>query len=146
MALKNYEIAMQKVLFIAGELHKRGYKKLRVEPSIAPNGMAWRCSFFVILGQEKKCIPMSNWIHLEDDKSISELSDLLEKENHDFFLKCKGKNVEYANWFNEMVNSLQKGELPYAYDDYSVPTNYWKTTLGNEIKILPNEEKYFYLY
>ena len=38
-----------------------------------------------------------------------------------------------------MIGILQEGELPYAYDDYFSPTDYWKTTLGNEIKILSDE-------
>ena len=134
-----YEANMQKLLFVASELHKRGYEKLRVEPSISPNGMAWRCSYFVVLGNKKESIIVSNWIKIEEMNSIEELSDLLEKENRDFFSKCRGKSSDYVLWFREMLNILKKGELPYAYDDYFSPTDYWKTTLDNKIKILPNE-------
>ena len=134
-----YYTNMQKVLFIASELHKRGYEKLRVEPSISPNGMAWRCSYFVIIETAKKSIYVSNWIQIEKKYSIQELANLLEKENTEFFLKCKGKSHEYVQWFKEMLKILKEGELPYAYDDYFPPTDYWKTSLGNKIKILPGE-------
>ena len=135
----SYEINMQKVLFIASELHKRGYEKLRIEPSISPNGMAWRCRYFVILETEKKSITVSNWIHIEEKHSIQKLADLLEKENFDFFSKCKGESHEYVQWFSEMLKILQEGELPYAYDDCFSATDYWKTTLDNKIKVLPDE-------
>ena len=85
----NYEINMQKILFIAKELHKRGYEKLRVEPSISPTGLSWRCSYFVILGTKKESIIVSNWIQIEEKYSIQELADLFEKEYIDFFSKCR---------------------------------------------------------
>jgi len=32
-----------RVLAMVGELHKRGYQRLRVMPFMAPSGMHWRC-------------------------------------------------------------------------------------------------------
>src|ERR1700722_1371360 len=32
-----------RVLAMVGELHKRGYQKLRVMPFMSPSGHAWRC-------------------------------------------------------------------------------------------------------
>ena len=102
--------------------------------------MAWRCSYFVIFGNKKESIIVSNWIKIEEMNSIEELSDLLEKENINFFSKCRGKSNDYVLWFSEMLSILKEDELPYAYTDYFLPTDYWETTLGNEIKILPNEK------
>jgi hypothetical protein len=31
------------VLAMVGELHKRGYEKIRVMPFMSPSGMHWRC-------------------------------------------------------------------------------------------------------
>ena len=32
-----------RVLAIVGELHKRGYQRLRVMPFMSPSGVHWRC-------------------------------------------------------------------------------------------------------
>jgi hypothetical protein len=144
-----YMINMQKLLFVASELHKRGYEGLRVVPSLAPSGLAWRCKF-VATSDKNQSIIVSSWIgkfandeNKEIELSLQKLSDLLEKENIDFLAKCRGKNREYVEWFDEMLNKLKEGELPYAFADYFPPNGFWKTTLDNKIKILPDEDKYY---
>jgi len=146
-----YMINMQKLLHIAGELHKRGYENLRVVPCLSPNGMAWRCKFD-ISGDKGRShsdkdiyfVRASNWIRNFDEEreeiklSIQELSDLFEKEHRIFLEKCKGDNQEYVEWYNEMLNKLQEGELPYAFSDYFHATDFWETSSGNKINILPN--------
>ena len=148
-----YMINMQKILFVAGELHKRGYENLHVVPSVAPTGLAWRCNFATISNGEKQSIIVSNWIYqlIEDEnkeikQSHQELAELFEKEKVDFLAKCKSENHEYVEWYNEMLNKLQEGELPYAFAEYFSPTNFWKTSLDNEIKILPNEKQFYLNY
>jgi len=143
-------INMQKILFVAGELHKRGYDNLHIVPSLSPTGLAWRCKFVVMSNGGKQSIIVSNWIsqfindeNKEIKQSPQELAKLLEKENAEFFVKCKGENREYIEWYSEMLNKLQEGELPYAFADYFSPTDFWKTTLDNEIKTLPNECQYY---
>jgi len=144
-----YMINMQKLLFVASELHKRGYEELHVVPSLAPSGLAWRCKFVATLDKNQSII-VSNWIgkfvndeNKEIELSLQKLTDLLEKENIDFLAKCRGKNREYVEWFDEMLNKLKEGELPYAFADYFPPNSFWKTTLDNKIKILPDEDKYY---
>ena len=146
-----YSINMQKILFVAKELHQRGYEKLRVEPSVAPTGLAWRCRFFVNSSEEKQAIIVSTWIgrisecdSLEITKPINELTDLFEKENMEFLVKCKGESHEYVEWFSKMINKLQEEELPYAFAEYFSPDDYWETTLNNKIRTLPNENRYNY--
>jgi hypothetical protein len=144
-----YMINMQKILFVARDLHKRGYEKLRVVPSVSPSGLSWRCQYIVSNG-EKKSIVVSNWIsnfiineNEEIKQSPQELADLFEKENAKFLTKCKGKNNEYVKWYSDMLDTLQEGELPYAFDDYFSSTDFWKTSMENEIKILPGESCYY---
>jgi hypothetical protein len=43
------------------------------------------------------------------------LANLFIKENLEFIEDCKGKNEEYVKWYGEMVDNLEKGELPYAF-------------------------------
>lgn len=139
----------QKLLFMVKELHKRGFGKLRIIPYISPSGMYWRCDF---IDQKKtNYFKASNWIcnlelenHNEEIKlSQQELADLFIEENLDFVEHCKGKNEKYEKWYDEMVEGLLNDELPYAFDDYFSPTDFWKTSEGNEIKTLPNEKKYY---
>ena len=62
-----YMLNMQKILFVASELHKRGYEKLIIEPSVSPNGMAWRCRFLVNSDEEEQYVIVSTWRILNDD-------------------------------------------------------------------------------
>jgi hypothetical protein len=148
-----YMINMQKILFVARELHNRGYEKLRVVPSISPNGMAWRCAFTVgekEIDKINELLAVSPWLETiiknkegEINQSVQELTDLLENEIADLLIKCKGKNYEYVKWYSEMLDTLQKEELPYAFDDYFPCTDYWETTLNNKIKLLSDEREYY---
>ena len=132
------------------ELHKRGFEKLRIIPSLAPSGMYWRCSF--IDEAKKKDFSASNWIHNHENENsreeikltTQELADLFIKENSEFIDHCKGKNEEYTKWYSEMLQQLKKGELPYAFADWNMEKGFWETSENNKIKTLPNEEKYYF--
>ena len=145
-----YMTNRQKLLFMVEELHKRGYGKLRIIPSLSPSGTSWRCSF--IDETKNHELIASNWIfHHENGHSseeikmtIEEFADLFVKENFEFIQHCNGTNEEYEEWYSEMLQQLIKGELPYAFADYFSPTNFWKTSEGKEIKTLPNEQNYYF--
>jgi hypothetical protein len=132
------------------ELHKRGLGKLRIIPSLSPSGMSWRCRF--IAETKENDLIASTWMgNHEKENSLEEikltpqeLANLFIKENLEFIEDCKGKNEEYVKWYGEMVDNLEKGELPYAFADYFSPTDFWKTSKGNEIKTLPNEKEFYF--
>lgn len=132
------------------ELHKRGFGKLRIIPSLAPSGMYWRCSF-IDESKENNFIA-SNWIHDHEKENsreeikltMQELADLFIKENLEFIEHCKGKNEEYTKWYSKMLEQLKKDELPYAFADWEMPKGVWRTSEDNEIETLPNEEKYYF--
>lgn len=140
----------QKLLLMVRRLHQRGYGKLRVIPSVAPNGLAWRC-VFTDLDKEHEFIA-STWIRRceagdsrnEIKLSPSELADNFIKENSEFIEQCKGRNEEYEKWFSKMLDCLTDDELPYAFDpsDLFYPTGYWLTTKNQRIKTLTNEKEY----
>jgi len=140
----------QKLLFMVKELHKRGFGKLRIIPSVAPSGLYWRCNF--IDETKSNSFIASNWIHSQEKENskeeikltIQELADLFIKENFEFLEHCKGVNEEYAKWYSEMLEKLTKDELPYAFADWEMPMGIWQTSKGREIKTLPNEKKYYY--
>jgi hypothetical protein len=144
-----YQINMQKLLHVASELHLRGYEKLRVVPSVSPSGMSWRCLF---VAEPENGIITSTWLsqyshnEREIEYSIIELTELFEREHMRFLESCKGKNKDYVEWYQNMLSHLEEDELPYAFDDYFSPTDYWKTTNNQKIKTLPNEKDFYYGY
>ncbi len=131
-----YMINMQNLLHLAKELHNKGYGNLRVTPSVSPSGMSWRCEF--MCGREE--IFASNWLYdlgdiLERQIDPTDMLQQFEREHGTFLANCKGENQRYTNWFAEMCNSLQEGELPYAFSDYFSATDHWQTNLGRKIML-----------
>lgn len=133
-----------KLLFMVKELHKRGFGKLQVIPSLAPSGMYWRCSF--TNETKDNYFIASNWLNTKENENykieiklkIEELADLFLKENFEFLKDSKGENKEYENWYSEMLEQLSNDELPYALADWDIPNGFWETTKGKLIKTLPN--------
>ncbi|MDW5288747.1 hypothetical protein [Formosa sp. PL04] len=135
------------------ELHKRGYGNLRVFPSIAPNGLVWRCKF---INQTKEYdFIASLWFENHENKDYQveiklspiELADYFINENHSFIEHCKVKNQEYEKWFDQMVEGLKEEEIPYSTDvgERFFICDYWLTNKNKEIKTLLNEKE-FYTY
>jgi hypothetical protein len=148
-----YMLNFQKILYVAGNLHKKGYQNLRIVPSLSPSGLSWRCSFVTIKEGRIVNIYASNFIQgfdsineKEIELSIEELTNLFIEKENDFLQNCKGKNEEYVQWFERVLQNLKAEELPYAYADYFSPTSFWETSLGNEIPTLPGDEKYYFDY
>ena len=145
-----YMLNHQKLLFMVGELHQRGFENLRVVPSLSPSGLSWRCSFMTTVNRDEIEVIATNWIGRNYDcekqeiaRSISEMADDFTEQEKDFLENCRGKNETYVEWFAEMLLLLQPEELPYAFAEYFSPTDFWKTSLRNQIPILPGEEKYY---
>lgn len=147
-----YMANMQKVLFVARELHNKGYEKLRVIPSLSPSGASWRCSFVT---ERDRGIIASSWIYqifendfttTEINLSIIELTERFETEHSSFLRGCLGRDYEYKEWYSGMLRLLRTEELPYAFCDYFSPTDYWKTSKDNKITTLPNEIRFYYDY
>jgi len=144
-------INMQKLLFVVQELHKRGYEQLHIVPSIAPTGLAWRCSF---VSEEDRTtgLIVSTWISQfsidngEIEYTIEELTDIFEREQSRFLQTCRGRNHEYSEWYKHMLKLLDEDELPYAFADYFSPTDYWRTSKGKKIQTLPDEKRFYYNY
>ena len=145
-----YSSNMQKILFVARELHLRGYENFRVIPGLSATGLAWRCQFVCENDTQNK-IPVSNWIDKQNDDvtmieiklSFKELADKFERENLEFLQHCKGGNRIYTQWYKEALEQLEPNELPYAYCDYFTAHGNWETTKEKLIKLLPDENKYF---
>lgn len=150
MAESPYNLNRYKLLQMVAVLHKRGYEKLRVVPSVAPSGMSWRCVFVWRKNPEHdESFIASGWLAEvetmgeEIKQSPEELADLFEQENPEFLNRIKGENPEYVGWYKNMINRLDYGEIPYAFGDYFQPQGFWRTTKDKQIKISPGEEEYY---
>jgi len=144
-------INSQKLLFMVRELHKIGFEKLSVLPSMVPSGLFWRCEFI----SDTDRIVVSNCIdELEnsDRQEIKftpqELADLFLIKRFDFLEKRKGTNKQYVEWCSRMLKTLKEGELPYVFDnsDYFTTTDYWKTSKDNKIPTLSDEKDFYFKY
>lgn len=145
-------INMQKLLYVVKELHIRGFERMRIIPHLSPTGLTWRCNFVSDTDLQRETIASSNWIqnYFSKEKniefSIIELTDLFEREHANFLNACRGNNKEYVEWYSDMLNKLNEGELPYAFAEYFSPTDYWKTSEGQQINTLPDEKRYYVNY
>lgn len=146
MPENHYTTNRQLLLHMVQELHQRGFEKLRIEPSLSPSGMHWRCTFY---GAERKHqTTASNWIYDIEDKSPGKkirhtpasLADLFEQEHAEFMPHCQGPDAAYAQWYRSMLQRLHPTELPYAYSDYEATKGYWHTTERNLIKTQEDDE------
>ncbi len=132
-----YMLNMQKLLHLAGELHRKGYRELQVIPSISPSGVYWRCDFIDAHTQNR--LSVSNWLqeHFDIEEmevSAAEIVHRFEADHRDFLLNIQGKDDTYSQWFSEMLQQLEEGELPYAFTDYYYDPDYWQTNTGKKIK------------
>ena len=146
-----YMLNFQKLLYVAGNLHKKGYENLRIIPSLSPSGLSWRCIFITF--KEGRIINVYASTRFQEfyeinnkeiELTIEELTNSFIEKESDFLQNCKGKNEEYVKWFESVLQNLKEEELPYAYADYFSSTSFWKTSLGNEITIISGDEKYYF--
>jgi len=141
MEAQNYIQNMQKLLFVARELHNRDFGNLYVIPSMSPSGAHWRCIFRSAINTEHTVIG-SNWIQdllnarNNNYYTIEEITDRFIADHRMFVKRCIGKNQEYSQWFATVVANLDSDELPYAFSDYFSEENKWQTTKGKLINTL----------
>jgi hypothetical protein len=134
------------VLAVVGELHKRGYQRLRVMPFMSPSGMYWRCSigsvkyFYRNHGaildeeaavgpdsvQERTCVArytsgQSNhyfeWQDAQDD-DVRSLADKFLMRFHVVADEGKGWDYRYAGWYQRLLGLAEAGWFPVVLRDY----------------------------
>lgn len=149
MSKNSYMSNMQKLLFVAKELHNRGFHDIRVIPSLSPSGLSWRCTILINAGFNNISINASKWIQqfFDDDEnanlSISQLVDRFIEEHQASLKECRADNTEYVGWYASMLHQLIEGELPYAFSDYFSSDDYWETSEGRQIETLPGESRFY---
>lgn len=129
----------RRILLMVGDLHGRGYERLRISPSMSPSGMAWRCSI-----TPASNISASNGATLVDWDCLAahytsgvgadyfgwdDAADLTPVEMATLFIarfpeivaSAKGEDPAYAHWYQEMLRMTDPDLLPIAYADWDAP-------------------------
>lgn len=138
-----------KLLYMVEALHQRGFGKLKIIPSLSPSGMHWRCTF--IADTPAISIIASTWLgdleqvtpKTEITSTARELADKFVVDHADFMQHCQGAHEAYTIWFSKMVANLSENELPYAFSDYFLPTDFWQTSAGNKIPALQGDRSHY---
>jgi hypothetical protein len=136
-----------RVLAIVGELHKRGYQRLRVMPCMSPSGVHWRCligpvtlfyrNHGAILNemaagldndeiQEVATIARYTsaqtnqyfgWKDAQTD-DVRSLADKFVKRFRTVADSGRGWNYHYAGWYQRLLGLAEAGWLPVVLRDY----------------------------
>ena len=134
-----------RVLTMVGELHRRGYQKIRVMPFLAPSGNHWRCSigpeslFYRNHGAYLRDSDFSEtqsesligrytsgdenryfgWRDAENDNAIS-LADKFMTRFVKLSSEGEGWSYSYAGWYQRFLGLAVRGWLPVVISDSPV--------------------------
>jgi len=145
----HYMVNMQKLLYMAKELHDRGFHDIRVVPSLSPSGLSWRCTFLLNAKSKKIEIIASSWIQKVMDIykpgriTVKGMADMFIREHAALMEECSEPESQYVAWYAGMLQQLEEGELPYAYSDSFSPSDYWRTSKEKSIRTLAGENRYY---
>ncbi|MCP4291654.1 MAG: MBL fold metallo-hydrolase [bacterium] len=118
-------------------LHRLGYERLRISPGMSPSGMYWRClishvenfqrdhgALLVIETQDVAIYSSGagNQFFGWDDCEKDTPDDLARKFIERFPVICRlgrGDDDEYVEWYEQVIEVVEKGDLPRAFSDWS---------------------------
>lgn len=133
-----------RVLAMVGELHRRGYQKLRVMPFMSPSGNAWRCWVGpdTLFYRDHGAYLCGAWGG-DEDQSTSVTACYTTGADHYFnwqdsdhddartladkflarFTRLAGQgegwSYAYAGWYQRLLGLAERGWMPVVLADYS---------------------------
>jgi hypothetical protein len=137
-----------RVLAMVGELHKRGYQRLRIAPGMSPSGLHWRCNVAPASNiQVRHGALLADWDGLvahyssaDDNKYFGwqdartaparKLASLFVERFPKIALEATGEDWLYAGWYVQMLGVAEKGNVPIAYADWELPDDGLLPTVG----------------
>ena len=130
-----------RVLKMVHELHKRGYQKVRIAPSMAPSGMHWRCAVThagnvlrthgaMLREFDREALHYSSgqgasyfgWDDAQGD-TVPELASRFLERAPEIARAGLGRDWAYAGWYVEMLGLAERGAFPIAYSDWGGPAD-----------------------
>lgn len=130
-----YQLRMERMfLRTIEELHKMGYEKIRIVPSMAPTGLAWRCTITTKQNTSNKCGAMmgdhfpwnSKEVYMSNGMFPWKMMELSPYDNALKFIKefpviakgGKGCDHEYAQWFKKVIRECYHYRFPISFEEY----------------------------
>ena len=127
----------RRILLMVRELHRRGYERLRVAPSLFASGRwtccvtpvtniswfngVWECDFKVgahySSGQGAHCF---DWTDAADDTPEQLATKFIERFP-DLSEQGRGRDEAYADWYSEMLTATEPAGLVFAEDRWVLP-------------------------
>lgn len=128
-----------RLLAMVGELHARGYQRIRVCPSLSGSGGYWRCSIttadnvtsagVVIADFDRGAHYTSGsgdcyfaWSDLAG-ASPDALADAFAERFGEIAAAGRGADPDYAAWFAELLSHAGRGHFPIALADFELPAD-----------------------
>lgn len=128
-------------MLAVNEMHKMGYERIRLVPSMAPSGCFWRYAIVPVscvsqvhgarLGRASYSLRYPAGSVGDDlttdrfgDKGFetpSVLAEMILKAFPEIVNDGRGENPEYATWYENMVQLTAPDGVIYASADYAVP-------------------------
>lgn len=130
------------VLRMVGELHIRGYQRIRIFPGMNASGTCWRCTITCATNisssngakilswdrlvakyttaQEGRCF---DWEDVAN-ASPNRLAKLFLERFPDLAAAGRGADWVYVGWYAEMLSLTYPDSFPIFYADREMPTDY----------------------
>jgi len=138
------------------ELHKAGYQRLRIAPSMSPSGGYWRCqvvpskytqpyngaiseeySDYCALHGSGLDNRYFEWTDAQTD-TARQLAVKFVERFPKLISESEGRDWAYVGWYTEMLGLAEKYGLPYAYADWELRGgNGCLNTAGTDPQIIP---------
>jgi|GEM_PF-762467 len=147
--------ACRTVLLMVGELHLRGYQRLRIAPGMSASGCYWRCAITPVSnipaghgarlvsenrlvahyssGQGREYFGWGDVAHLTPGKLAERFIDRCPE----IVAEGKGSDWLYAGWYVEMLGKTYPDLFPIAYADWELPSDGLETTGARREVMLP---------
>ena len=138
-----------RVLAMIGELHKRGFQRLRLMPHMSPSGLHWRCaigsadnfyrnhgakllnygSFFGDDNQRQTTAVVAHYTSGQENHyfgwndserdSARSLADKFVNRFSHLVNSGRGWDYPYAGWFLRLLGLAEAGWLSFVFSDYA---------------------------
>ena len=97
------------------ELHRRGFQRLRITPSIAPSGLYWRLSVHA-----RGCDDTDRWTSGNPGEGLdpAQLADRFLTEHPPLAEAGRGHDPAYAAWVSRVVELARQDRLAYFFADW----------------------------
>jgi hypothetical protein len=131
------ETMPRRILLMVHELHRSGYERLRVAPSLFPSGR-WRCGItpvtnissfhgawerdasFLVYYTSSQGAQCFEWTDAADDTPEQLATKFLDRFP-ELSEQGRGRDEAYARWYSEMLKATEPAGLIFAEDCWVLP-------------------------